>query len=226
MASVGTCMTIDRPMVFLVDDDPAVLKSLPRALRRHGLDVEAFSSAREFLNSYTDRPGCLVLDLSMPGMSGLELQQELIKLEMDIPIIFITGHGGVPESVEALRAGAVDFLEKPFLPETLHKRIDEAIAQDKKARIRATHVKDIQARFGLLTEREYEVFLLLVEKDSAPSSKEIARALGISHRTVEHHRSRILEKTASRSVLELKTLAMEAGVARTENEQKTFLPDE
>lgn len=219
-------MTSDKPVVFLVDDDPAVLKALPRALRRHGLDVEAFASAREFLSSYTDRPGCLVLDLSMPGMSGLELQQELIKLELEIPIIFITGHGGVPQSVQALRAGAVDFLEKPFLPETLRHRIDEAIAKDRKARIRSLHIKDVRARFARLTEREYEVFLLLADKDSAPSSKEIARSLGISHRTVEHHRSRILEKTATKSVLELKTLAMEAGIAKTENEQSRSAPHE
>jgi len=219
-------MAGDKPMVFLVDDDPAVLKALPRALRRHGLDVEAFSSAREFLASYADRPGCLVLDLSMPEMSGLELQQELIRLELEIPIIFITGHGGVPQSVQALRAGAVDFLEKPFLPQTLRQRIDEAIAQDKKTRVKAAHKKDIRLRFERLTEREYEVFRHLVDKDSAPSSKEIARTLGISHRTVEHHRSRILEKTATKSVQELKTLAMEAGIVKTENEQSTLAADQ
>ncbi len=205
-------MLTHKPVVFLVDDDPAILKALPRALKRHGLDVQAFESAREFLEVYDKEPGCLILDLSMPDMTGLELQRELIRLEIEIPIIFITGHGGVSESVQALRAGAIDFLEKPFLPEVLLQRIDEAITQDLKVRTHSLQQDKIRSRFARLTERERDVFRLLVAGREIPSSKEMARTLGISHRTVEHHRSRMLEKTKTKSVSELRALAKEVGV--------------
>lgn len=205
------------PIVFLVDDDPAILKALPRALRRHGLEVQPYGSAAEFLDAYASEPGCLVLDLSMPEMSGLELQQELIERQIELPIIFITGHGGVPESVQALRAGAIDFLEKPFLPEVLLQRIDEAMAQDKKIRQQTLEQENIRSRFSRLTEREYDVFRLLIKDREIPSSKEIARELGISHRTVEHHRSRMLEKTRTRSVPELRALAKEVGIGSAES---------
>lgn len=213
-------MVINKPVVFLVDDDPAILKVLPRALRRHGLEVEAFSSAVEFLESYENTPGCLVLDLSMPGMTGLELQNELNNRKLDIPIIFITGHGGVRQSVQALRAGAIDFLEKPFLPETLLQRIDEALLQDSKTRSRLQRDSDIRLQFSRLTVREYDVFRLLIESDNIPSSKVMARALGISHRTVEHHRSRMLEKTRTKSVAALLALAREVGLGESEIEGK------
>ncbi len=205
-------MLMYKPVVFLVDDDPAILKALPRALRQHGLEVEAYSSATEFLAGYTDKPGCLVLDLSMPEMSGLELQTELARRQIVIPTIFITGHGGVPESVQALRAGAIDFLEKPFLPETLLQRIDEALAQDNRNRVRTQEVENIRSRFARLTDRERDVFRLLVESNPPPSSKVIARELDISHRTVEHHRSRILEKTRTASVPELRALVQQPGL--------------
>jgi len=209
-------MIIYKPVVYLVDDDPSILKALPRALRQHGLDVEAFSSATEFLESYTDKPGCLILDLSMPEMTGLELQAELSARKISIPIIFITGHGGVPESVQALRAGAIDFLEKPFMPETLLQRIDEALAQDHRDRTRFQEREDIRIRFSRLTDRERDVFRMLVESSSVPSSKIMARELDISHRTVEHHRSRILEKTLTASVPELRALVKEVGLDLSE----------
>lgn len=202
-------MFIYKPIVFLVDDDPAILKALPRALRQHGLDVEPYASALEFLESYDDQPGCLVLDLSMPDMTGLELQTELAQRQINIPIIFITGHGGVPESVQALRAGAIDFLEKPFLPETLLQRIEEALEQDHRERARVQEEGEIRSRFARLTDRERDVFRMLVEKSEVPSSKVMARELNISHRTVEHHRSRILEKTQTASIPELRALVKE-----------------
>jgi len=170
-------MFMYKPVVFLVDDDPSILKALPRALRQHGLDVEPFASATEFLDGYTDKPGCLVLDLSMPDMTGLELQAELARRQISIPIIFITGHGGVPESVQALRAGAIDFLEKPFLPEMLLQRIEEALAQDHRTRVRNKEEEDVRGRFARLTDRERDVFRLLVESSSVPSSKVMAREL-------------------------------------------------
>jgi len=205
-------MFMYKPVVFLVDDDPSILKALPRALRQHGLEVEAYASATEFLEAYTDKPGCLVLDLSMPDMTGLELQTELSRRQINIPTIFITGHGGVPESVQALRAGAIDFLEKPFMPEMLLQRIEEALAQDHKNRVRLKEEEDVRSRFARLTDRERDVFRLLVENSTVPSSKIMARELDISHRTVEHHRSRILEKTQTSSIPELRALVKELGL--------------
>jgi FixJ family two-component response regulator len=205
-----------KPLVYLVDDDPAIRKALPRALRQRGLEVEAFSSAREFLDNYKDQLGCLVLDLSMPEMDGLELQAELSRLQIDIPIIFITGHGGVPESVTAIRAGAIDFLEKPFLPDTLLQRIEEALALDHENRNRNQEVNSKRERFSRLTEREQDIFKILIADDTIPSSKEIARTVGISHRTVEHHRARILEKTETGSVPELRSLVKEIGLEVSE----------
>lgn len=146
-------------------------------------------------------------------MTGLELQQELIDRNIELPIIFITGHGGVRQSVQALKAGAVDFLEKPFLPEVLLEKIDEALIRERQNRARVQEIEEIRARFARLTEREYDVFHLLKNSDGIPSSKKMARELNISHRTVEHHRSNILLKTQTKSVAEVLVLAKKAGVA-------------
>ena len=206
-------MVTEQPCVYLVDDDPAVRKTLPRGLRHYGFTVEAFESASHFLDNYnSDLPGCLVLDLSMPDMSGLELQQLLFDRNMSIPIIFITGHGDVPQSVQALRAGAIDFLEKPFLPSTLVKRIEEAFEQDRKTRQRQEKLQVIRERFDRLTDREQGILQLILQSKTALPSKEMARQLNISHRTIEHHRSRILEKTATKTISELKFLAARIGV--------------
>jgi len=149
-------------------------------------------------------------------MTGLELQAELLRRQINIPTIFITGHGGVPESVQALRAGAIDFLEKPFLPEILLQRIEEALEQDHRNRIQSKEEDDIRSRFARLTDREREVFRLLVGSNSVPSSKVMARELDISHRTVEHHRSRILEKTQTASIPELRALVKDLGLDLSE----------
>lgn len=207
-------MAMEQPTVYVVDDDPSIRKTLPRGLRRRGLNVEAYESAQEFLDAYSpEQPGCLILDLSMPGMDGLELQQVLIKRNITIPIIFITGHGGVPQSVQALRAGAIDFLEKPFLPDTLVIRIDEAFVQDRKVRSEKQKHASIRLRFERLTDREQEVCQLMLDSQANLSSKEMARTLGISHRTVEQHRSRVLEKTQAKSASELLSLASLVGLA-------------
>ncbi len=199
--------------VFLVDDDPVVRKALPRGLQKRGFEVEAFDSAQSFLEAYTpERPGCLVLDLSMPEMDGLELQRELITRGITIPIIFITGHGGVPESVQAMRAGAIDFLEKPFLPDVLAMRVEEAFSKDVQTRHEFKSLADIRERFERLTDREKEVCQLLLDSEANLSSKEIARALDISHRTVEQHRSRVLEKTQAKSTSDLLSLATRIGL--------------
>jgi len=198
-------MEIESPVVFLVDDDPSVLKSLHRALESYGLEVRAFDSAKQFLNHYNKEHGCLILDLSLPGYDGLKLQAELNRQESGIPVIFITGHGGVPDSVKALRAGAVDFLEKPFRIERLLESINEAVQRDALSRERIRQKHEMQERLSSLTKREYSILKLLTESDEVPSSKEIARILGISHRTVEHHRSRVLEKIGVSSVWTLRT---------------------
>jgi len=207
-------MASEQPTVFLVDDDPAVRKALPRGLERRGMNVEVFDSAQLFLDTYSsERPGCLVLDLSMPELNGLELQQELINRGITIPIIFITGHGGVPESVQALRAGAIDFLEKPFPPSTLVRRIDEAFAIDQETRKEALKLNVIRERFARLTDREKEVCQLLLDSEANLSSKEMAKKLDISHRTVEQHRSRVLEKTKAKSATDLLFLANLIGLS-------------
>jgi len=192
------------PVVFLVDDDPAIRKALPRALKMRGYEVEAFESAQAFLDIYDiHRPGCLILDLSMPEMDGLELQEHLAKQAPDLPIIFITGHGSIPHSVQALRAGALDFLEKPFRQEALLHRIDEAFASQK---VRIDLKKDpstVRERAARLTDREVDVLRLLATADEKVSNKAIARELDISHRTVEHHRARGMEKLDAATLPEL-----------------------
>jgi len=196
-----------KPVVFLVDDDPSVLSTLSRAMEQYGHDVHPYSSAQSFLDAYNGQHGCLVLDLCMPEINGLKLQEKMLTNNIMLPVIFITGHGGIPESVKAIKAGAIDFLEKPFLTEVLLQRIEEAVSEDHLIRSSIKKQNEIRSRISRLTEREQDVFLILTNSDELPSSKEIAKQLGISHRTVEHHRSRILEKTQTRSILELQLLA-------------------
>lgn len=205
-------MVTEPATLFLVDDDPSVLKSLGRALSNRGINVEVFDSALAFIDKYeVDQPGCLVLDLSMPGINGLELQAELNSRSVLIPVIFITGHGDIPQSVQALKAGAVDFLEKPLRMEILLQRIEVAFEQDRNQRMAKREEKSIQTRFTRLTAREIQVMQLLVSGAANRSSKEIARELDISHRTVDQHRARVMEKTQARSVSELVELASRSG---------------
>lgn len=201
------------PVVFIVDDDDDIRISLSRALRTRGYKTEAFASAQDFLESYDNElPGCLILDYGLPGMSGLELQQVLVKRGRALPIIFITGHGGVPEAVEAMKYGAVDFLEKPFRQDVLIERIEKALQLDARARCYEGKSRDVRARFERLTEREREIAELLVSSPSNSSSKDVGRHLGISPRTVDHHRARILEKMQIHSVAELVDLALSANL--------------
>lgn len=209
---------IHKPRVFLVDDDAAIRRTLTKALIRRDIEVECFESAQAFLSAYDGQPGCLVLDLTMPGMSGLELQQELARAEMSIPIVFISGQADVPKSVEAIKAGAVDFLEKPFVLDELFERIEEALAADAVQRSEQAYRDAIRERFAALTEREREVMCLMIAGAATASSKEIAAELGISHRTVHHHRTRIMEKTRARSVTELARLASWAGIVEPDLE--------
>lgn len=202
--------------VFVVDDDHAVRKAVTLSLKKRGWSVESFESAEAFLSAYdVDRPGCLVLDVQMPGMSGLELQEALATKDCRIPIIFVTGHGDIPMSVRAIRGGAIEFLEKPYRPEVLLGRIEEALAQDARNREKDAECNAIKARFERLTEREKEVMELLVAGAANASNKQIARQLDISYRTVDNHRARVMEKMAARSVPELVEMAKLCGVHKS-----------
>lgn len=209
MSDPGT----DEPVVFLVDDDADIRSSLSRALGLRGYRVEAFASAQEFLDAYDGlASGCLILDYGMPKMNGLQLQKHLVDRGIKLPIVFVTGHGGIPESVAAMKMGAVDFLEKPFKQSVLIERIESAFKADE---LRRNHNRQIAAtlrRFQALTEREQEIALILSTKTGQNSSKEIARDLGISPRTVDHHRARILEKMDVGSVAELVEASIRAGL--------------
>ena len=195
------------PTVFVVDDDDGVRKGLSLLLRSVGLNVEVFAGAQEFLEDCnTDRPGCLVLDVRMPGMSGLELQERLKEEHIDIPVIILTGHGDVPMAVRAVQAGAVDFIEKPFREQVLIDRIQQALAMDAQRREERTQRTALENRLTRLTPREKEVLRLVVV---GKHNKAIATELGVTVKTVEFHRSKIMEKTQADSVAELVRLVME-----------------
>lgn len=195
------------PTVFVVDDDESVRGSLRFLLRSASLESRAFGSAAEFLASYDPaQPGCLVLDVRMPGMSGLELQQELNLRGAVIPVIFITGHGDIPVAVEAMQHGAHDFLQKPFRDEDLIERVRRALAKDAKARNALEEHKAIHARLESLTPREREVLALMVR---GKPNKIMAHELGVSQRTVEIHRARVMEKSGASSLAELVRMVMD-----------------
>ena len=201
------------PIIFLVDDDADIRASLSRALGLRGYTVRTFASAQAFLDGYDDTVGgCLLLDYGMPNMNGLQLQKHLRDRGSRLPIIFITGHGGVPESVEAMKMGAVDFLEKPFKQSVLIEQIETALDADAKRRAATQQTSGILARFQNLTEREREIALMLTTNPGQNSSKEIARQLGISPRTIDHHRARILEKMDVGTVAELVETSLRAGL--------------
>lgn len=194
--------------VYIVDDDQDIRTSLSRALRKRGFEVEVFDSAQAFLDAYDgQRAGCLLLDYGMPGMSGLELQERLNETDFPLAVVFITGHGGVPESVQAMKGGAVDFLEKPFRQPVLIERIAVASEIARNMRDRLETTRQIKRRFARLTAREEEIVARMISNPAEVSSKEIGKHLGISPRTVDHHRARILEKLEVSSVVELIDLA-------------------
>lgn len=192
-------------VVYVVDDDDAVRDSLSLLLRTVGLTSRAFASAAEFLEGYeADRVGCLVADIRMPGLSGLELQEELLERKIDIPVIFITGHGDVPMAVKAMKSGAMDFIQKPFRDQDLLDRINQALLRARSAHEEQLEVSDIRRRFDALTPRESEVMKMVVK---GHANKVIAMDLGVSQRTVELHRARVMQKMGVRSLAELVRLA-------------------
>ena len=189
------------PTVYVVDDDPGVLDAVQLLLRSVGLRARAFSSAGDFLEEYDpDSPGCLILDLRMPGMGGRELQKRLLEMEAELPIIFVTAHGDVPTAVEAVKDGAVDFIQKPFPDQKLLDKVNQAFELDARRRKEREERRIVELRLKTLTPREREVMGLVA---AGKLNKTIARQMGISQRTVEIHRSRVMEKMEASSVPDL-----------------------
>jgi FixJ family two-component response regulator len=201
--------------VFLVDDDASVRKALTRLIKSAGHNVQAFASARDFLEFWREankNPACLVLDVRMPGLSGLDLQHELQVADTVLPIIFITGHGNIPMSVTAMKEGAVDFLPKPVKDKELLKAIEEALARASHDVGERKQTEDLQKRLETLTPREREVMTLVVR---GWLNKQIAFELGTVEKTVKVHRARVMEKMAVQSLAELVRMAERAGVGKT-----------
>jgi FixJ family two-component response regulator len=190
-----------RPIVFVIDDDESVRRGLDRLLRSDGLDVECFGSSKDFIaRPLPDRPACVILDLRLPGASGLEVQETLARAGWEIPIIFISGYADVGSSVRALKAGAVDFLQKPLSDQALLDIVHEALDRARTARRQRAERAAIQTRFDLLTPRERDVLRLVLR---GLLNKQIASELGISEKTVKFHRGRVMAKTEAGSVAEL-----------------------
>jgi RNA polymerase sigma factor (sigma-70 family) len=197
------------PTIYIVDDDEAVRNSLRFLLKSVGHTCQTLASANEFLATYQPKhPGCLILDVRMPGMSGLELQQQLNLRGAIIPVIFITGHGDVPMAVEAMQHGAADFLQKPFRDQDLLDRIQRALERDARNRAALAQHERIRASFDSLTPREREVLELLTR---GKSNKVMAAELGVSQRTVEIHRARVMDKTGAASLAQLVRMALDLG---------------
>lgn len=189
------------PLVYLVDDDEAVRDALGLLLKSVGHRCKVYASALEFLEDYDPgRHACLIADIRMPGLSGLELQQRLNEQHAEIPIIFITGHGDVPMAVSAMKSGATDFIQKPFRDQDLLDRIHKALEQDRQRRAAGTEARVIRDRLKLLTPRELEVMQRVIR---GQANKVIAMDLGVSQRTVELHRARVMRKLKMRSLAEL-----------------------
>jgi FixJ family two-component response regulator len=207
----------DKTTVFLVDDDVSVRRALARLIKSAGYQVRSFASAREFLDGgcSNEGPGCLVLDVRMPGLSGMDLQRELQRTRLILPIVFITGHGNIPMTVHAMKAGAVDFLQKPVRDKDLLHAIEQALARAVRERAELKEAKDIQSRVEKLTTREREVMNLVVR---GLLNKQIAFELGTAEKTIKVHRARVMEKMKVNSLADLVRLAEKIGAQENSNQ--------
>jgi FixJ family two-component response regulator len=203
-------MTEAGSVVFVVDDDPSVRRAIKRLVKSVGLQVELFGSAHEFLRGERpNAPSCLVLDIRLPGISGLDLQRELLDANIHIPVIFITAHGDIPMTVRAMKAGAVEFLTKPFRDQDLLDAIHFALERDHARRLQEAEVTKLRDRYESLTPREREVLPLVV---SGLLSKQIADAIGATEATVKVHRSQLMRKMGANSVADLVRMAEKMGI--------------
>jgi FixJ family two-component response regulator len=204
-------MTEPARLVFVVDDDAPLRESLADLLHSIGLCVETFASAREFLQSKRpDVPSCLVLDVRLKGLSGLDLQKRLVEGDIDIPIIFITGHGDIPMAVQAMKAGALEFLRKPFRDQDLLDAVQQALERDRKAREQRAEIVELRSRFDSLTPREREVMALVA---AGLLNKQVAGELGTSEASVKVHRQHVMEKLGADSLAELVRMADKIGIS-------------
>ena len=199
------------PIVFVVDDDPAICLSLKRLVKSVGLEAQTFTSAQEFLRAKRpDGPGCLVLDVRLPGLSGLDLQQELLDAKVDLPIIFITGHGDIPMSVRAMKAGAVEFLTKPFRDQDLVDAIQHGIEKHRAARQESVKLTEFRALYDSLTPLEREVFPLVA---AGLLNKQIAAQLGTGEKTIKVHRGQVMHKMKAESLAHLIRIGEKLGLS-------------
>ena len=203
-------MSHKKPLIYVVDDDPSVRKALERLLRSAGYDAKTFASALEFMAfKHPDAPGCLVLDIKMPELSGLDLQDLLAEKGITIPVIFITGHGTVPDSVRALKGGAMDFLQKPFNDNELLDAVSRGITNHRRLRQKQKKMEILLVRLNTLTPREREIFGFVV---SGMLNKQIAFDLGISEKTVKVHRAKVMQKMEARSLADLVRFGEKLGI--------------
>lgn len=203
-------MIKQQPAIVVIDDDPSMRRALENLLKSVGFEVELFASPQEFLQSgRPDRPGCIVLDVRFPGRSGLDMQRDLIQADAQLPIIFITGYGDIPMSVRAMKAGAVEFLTKPFRDQDLLDAVGTALERDRARRAGEMRLAELRGRYGTLTARERQVMSLVV---AGRLNKQIAGELGVSEMTVKMHRRQVMRKMQAAGVAQLVRLADQLGI--------------